>query len=103
MNRAYFVMNPRTYEDLLRAHLVEREQPYEIVQIVELEQIDYENFITDMRVSRKFLEESGVSCSDGAVKQCLLVRQTGRRDGILVVPRADVPDLVQYAAYLRPM
>ena len=46
--KAYFVSDPRRIEDLTVLHLVEKEHPFEVVKIVKLAKIDYENFITDM-------------------------------------------------------
>ena len=84
--RSYFVRNPREIGDLRAPHLIEREQPYEIVTTVTLSGIDYENFITDMFADRRFLEENAPFCSSGATMRCLLVRPRGKDNGVLVVP-----------------
>ena len=55
--KAYFVSDPRRIEDLTVLHLVEKERPFEVVKIVKLAKIDYENFITDMVADRQFIEE----------------------------------------------
>ena len=83
---AYFVERPRTIEDLLQPHLFEKEQEYRIVKTIELGKMDYENFITDMLADRQFIEDNATLCSRGDVWQCLLVRQRGCSDGILVMP-----------------
>ena len=62
---AYFVERPRRLKDLQRPHLVERERPYSIVTAVQLPEIDYENFITDMLADRKFIEDYGKRCKAG--------------------------------------
>ena len=84
---AYFVERPRTIEDLLQPHLFEKEQEYRIVKTIELGKMDYENFITDMLADRLFIEDNaGLLCSRGEVWQCLLIRQRGCSDGVLVMP-----------------
>lgn len=83
---AYFVERPRTIEDLLQPHLFEKEQEYRIAKTIELGKIDYENFITDMLVDRQFIEDSVALCSQGGIWKCLLIRQRGCSDGVLVMP-----------------
>lgn len=83
---AYFVNNPRTSKDLLVPHLIEREQKYEIVKTITLPKIDYENFTTDMRADRWFLEENDHLCSRVPTIRCMLIKQRGKDGGILVVP-----------------
>ena len=95
---AYFVERPRRVEDLLRPHLIERERPYSIVTAVQLREIDYENFITDMLADRKFIEDYGKRCKPGEVWDCLLVQQRGHTDGVLVMPEQGC--FVSWAAYV---
>lgn len=95
---AYFVQRPRTIEDLIAPHPIERERPVEIVKTVELARIDYENFVTDMLADRQFLEDNAALCSKGEVWMCILVRQRGRTDGVLVLPEGC---FVGWAAYDR--
>ena len=83
---AYFVEHPRRIEDLMVPHPIEKERPYRIVTEVQLPAIDYENFITDMLADRQFIEDNAGLCSRGEVWQCLLIRQRGCSDGILVMP-----------------
>ena len=83
---AYFVERPRTIEDLLQPHLFEKEQEYRIVKTIELGKMDYENFVTDMLADRQFIEDNAGLCSRGEVWQCLLIRQRGCSDGVLVMP-----------------
>ena len=82
---AYFVERPRTIEDLLQPHLFEQEREYRIVKTIELGKMDYENFITDMLADRQFIEDNAGLCSQGEVWQCLLIRQRGCREGVLVM------------------
>lgn len=63
--KAYFVSDPRRIEDLTVLHLVEKERPFEVVKIVKLVKIDYENFITDMAADRQFIEDHASLCSGG--------------------------------------
>lgn len=95
--RAYFVRNPRRIEDLRVLHLIEKERPYEIVKLVKLAKIDYENFITDMVADRLFIEDHALLCSKGEVWRCILVQQRGRTDGVLVMPEDGC--YVGWAAY----
>ena len=84
---AYFVERPRTIDDLRQPHPIESEKPYEIVKVISLAGIDYENFITDMVADRQFLEDNATLCSkNGSVLRCLLVKRRKADAGILVVP-----------------
>ena len=103
MNKAYFVKCPRVIEDLRKPHLIGDERTYEIVKEITLAAIDYENFITDMRADRQFLEENAGLCSEGKPMKCLLVRRRGKRGGVLVVPGADGSrSCVKRAAIRKP-
>lgn len=91
---AYFVECPRTIDDLLQPHPVELEMPYEIVKMVSLSWIDYENFITDMIADRQFLEDKANLCSkDGDVIRCILIKPHRGNRGVLVVPEDAWVDL----------
>ena len=70
---------------------------YQIVKVIKLTKIDYENFITDMIADRQFIEDNAALCSQGGVWRCLLVQQRGRSDGVLVMPATDC--YVGWAAY----
>ena len=84
--RTLFVERPRTVEDLSGPHKTGQEQPYEIVRTVELSGIDYENFITDMKADRQFLEDAAPLCAREERWKCLLVRRRGSAKGVLVIP-----------------
>jgi len=101
VGRAHFVKAPRRIEDLQILHLLENEQPFEIVKHVALAKIDYENFITDMLADRQLIEEHAALCSTGAVWRCILVRRRDRSDGVLVIP-AD-KRRVGWAAYFTDL
>ena len=94
---AFFVHRPSSIQDLMRPHLVEREQPFEIVERVVVRKLDYENFIWDMIPEREFLLAGYGPCYD--TTRCLLVCCRGARDGVLVTTVR--PELVEYAAYYR--
>lgn len=84
---AYFVIRPRTIDDLQQPHLLERERPYEIVKEIVLPEKEYENFITDMVADRWFLEENAELCGSlQDVTQCLHIRGRKEQKGVLVVP-----------------
>ena len=84
---AYFVVRPRTIDDLRRPHPLEKEQPYEVVKVINLAGIDYTNFITDMLADRQFLEDNASLCGkEEGVIRCLLVKHRKTGEGVLVVP-----------------
>ena len=83
---AYFVRRPGRLEDLRVLHALDAEKPYRVVAEVELGDMDFENFITDLYADREFLEEKGAPCGTGEVWSCLLVRCRGDRNGVLVIP-----------------
>ncbi len=95
--KAYFVRHPRQIEDLMKPHRIEQEQPYEIVKEIILLRIDYENFTTDMRADRQFIEDHASLCADGAVKKCLFIRMRNHHEGILIIPEKGC--YVKCAAY----
>ena len=105
--RAYFISKPRTYRDLLKPHLPEAEREYEIVKVIELSDIDYENFCEDMLVDREFIEDNAELCEDGDVLRCLLVKQHGKQhgkhEGILVVPELGSVKQAAYIAWNEAM
>ena len=70
----------------MQPHLLAHERKYRIVKTIELGKLDYENFVTDMLADRQFIEDNAGLCSRGGVWQCLLIRQRGCSDGILVMP-----------------
>ena len=94
---AYFVESPRTINDLMQPHPIEREHAYEIVRQVKLAKIDYENFITDMVADRQLIEDNAALCSKDETWCCILVQQRGRTDGVLVMPEDGC--FVGWAAY----
>ncbi len=96
---AFFAERPRTAEDLCQPHAIKQEQTFEIVKTILLSGIDYENFITDMRADRQFIEDNAAPCAQGDVWKCIFVRQKGRESGILVMPTDRC--FVGWAAYLR--
>ena len=81
-----FIRHPRTIGDLMQPRLHKHEREYQIVKTIELGKMDCENFITDMLADRQFIEDYAALCSQGEVWQCLLTRQGGCNDGVLVMP-----------------
>lgn len=92
---APFVMHPRTIGDLLQP--IAEEHHFKIAEVVVLQALDYENFITDMLADRPFLNSNLFGLIDGDTWYCVFVMQSGSRDGVLVLPEGDH---VEYAAYL---
>ncbi|MBO5567823.1 MAG: hypothetical protein J6A79_02590 [Clostridia bacterium] len=92
-----FIRHPRTISDVIQPHLFKQEREYRIVKTIEQGKIDYEYFITDMLADHQFIEENATLCLQGEVWQCLLIRQRGCSDGILVMPEGGC--YVGWAAY----
>lgn len=97
---AFFVKLPFRLEDLQRPHLASQRKPYVVENTVLLEEIDYENFITDLCVDRWFIEENakGLHVDEDGVWHCILIRQQGRTDGVLVM--SEGRDFPKWAAYV---
>jgi hypothetical protein len=96
---AFFVRQPFRIENLLCPHLPNQRQPFVIEKTIDLAGIDYENLITDLTVDRRFIEKNKRLCrvdQDG-VWHCLLVRQRGKTDGVLIMPEGT--DYPKFAAY----
>jgi hypothetical protein len=74
-------------------HLLEQEHPYEIVKVITLPAIDFENFIADMLADRQFLEDNSPLCSRGSCIRCLCVRRRGGAEAVLVLPNRAWVDL----------
>lgn len=95
---AYFVFRPRTFRDLRRPHLLEKEQEFRVVKATILSSIDYENFSEDLLADRQFIEDNAHLCSEGSVLHCLLVKPRNGKEGILVIPEEGA--YVKRAAYI---
>ena len=83
---AYFVHRPRTADELSAPGCGGQNRAYTVVKMVTLGKIDYENFITDMKADRRFIEEYAPLCAEDDPWKCILVRQRGGGGGILVMP-----------------
>lgn len=94
---ALFVKHPRTIGDLLHPHA--EEHRFKIAEVVVLQAIDYENFITDMLVDRPFLNSNLFGRIAGDTWYCAFVTQIGLKDGVLVLPEGDHVEFAAYLAY----
>ena len=83
---AFFVKRPRIIDDLRVPHFKEQERPYEIVKVIRLGAMEYENFTTDLLADRPFVEKWSNLCEQAETWKCLLVCQRGQSDGVLVMP-----------------
>ena len=99
MGKAYFMKNPRTYEELLKLQPNNPQQDYEITCKVTLDPLDYENFIFGLDADRQYIEDNAHLCSDGPIKKCVLVQRESGTGGILVIPDPQRPCYVLWAAY----
>ena len=97
---AFFVSMPFQIEDLKRPHLISQQKPYIIEKTIELEEIDYENFITDLCVDRWFIEDNAKLCriDENGAWHCLFIYEQGKLDGILVMSDGQV--FPKWAAYV---
>lgn len=95
---AFFMRTPRTIRDLRRPHLPQAERYYEVVHIVQLNALDYENFSEDLLADRQFIEDFGGLCSEADCFRCLLVKKRHKNEGLLVVP--ELESYVKWAAFL---
>jgi hypothetical protein len=96
---AYFVERPSRTDDLVPPPPWAEPHPFKVTVTIELSRIDYENFTTDLKADRPFLyEHMNDSYIANEVWHCILVRQKGRSDGLLV--RTSGRDYPTWAAYL---
>ena len=101
MKTAYFVLYPRTIDDLKILHFLDAETPYEIVKEILLSPMDYQNFITDFVADREFIEDNANLCTDAKIIKCLYVHIERHTEGILVVPDPNNTAFVKLAAYIK--
>ena len=87
--RAWFVRRPRDLEALRVLHPLDGERSFRVAAELFLEELDFQNFITDLAADRPFLERYAPLCACGEEPLCLLVRCAGDRNGILAVPDQD--------------
>lgn len=81
---AIFVLRPRCADEL--RHAADGEwRRYQVVSIVRLRQIDYDNFATDLLADRSFLDNDDGCLDDGKIVRCLRVTCRGR-NALLVLP-----------------
>ncbi len=95
--RAWFVRRPRDLDALRALHPLDAERPYRVAAELFLEEMDFQNFLTDLYADRDFLERYASLCAGGEPRSCLLVRSVGDRNGILVQPGKD--GFIEWAAF----
>lgn len=66
---------PRRLDDLKSLHLVNEEEPFEIVRNVALRAIDYTNFSEDLLADRAFLDDWNDKPTVGGAKWCIFVHR----------------------------
>ena len=98
MKNTYFIKHPKTYHDLQNQSSTGTEYPYQVVQTISLDTLDFENFLYGMDADREYLEKYAYLCFDGAVKRCLLIQNRQKVGGILAVPDPESPCYVLWAA-----
>lgn len=85
-NFAFFVEHPRKIDELIKPHDIRDEKQFEVVKLIVLSHMDYENFVTDMLVQRDYLEKNAALCEGGEYVRCMLVTVSSCEIGVLVVP-----------------
>lgn len=100
MKEILFVEYAFQIKDLQKPHSIYKSNPYVVEKEVTLSKINYENFTTDFCADRWFIEKYSKLCriDDNGIWHCILVRQKGRTDGVLVM--SDGNDFPKWAAYL---
>ncbi len=97
---AFFVKQPRIIEDLNFPLSFESKKKFVIEKTIELSDIEYENFITDLRVERYFIEENAHLCyiDEKDVYHCILIKEFNN-SGILV--QSDKSSFSKYVALYK--
>ena len=91
---AGFLAHPRTLDEVLANN--SKLRPYTIVKTISLGKIDYENFVSDLLVSRDFLEGNAFLCREPG--NCLYIKQRKSHSGLLIIP--DQSGYVESAAWI---
>lgn len=95
--KAYFVYRPRTVADLNLKNPSGKWEEYRIVKTISLNEIDYENFTSDLLADRQLIDDNSILCKEPG--DCLLIRGKQKPTELLVIPWHGC--FVHYAA-LRP-
>lgn len=97
---AFFVEHPHKIDELIKPHDICNEKQFEVVKLIVLSHMDYENFVTDMLVQRDYLEKNAALCGGGGeYVRCLFVTASSCEIGVLVVP--DYRGFVVKAGYWK--
>lgn len=92
--KAYFVFRPRTTDDLSLQNHNGKWMEYTVVKTICLNNIEYENFATDLLADRQFIKDNAYLCRNKC--ECLLIANRQKTKGILITPFRDY--LICYAA-----
>lgn len=100
-NAAFFVSLPFTIKDLKSLHLCNKRKSFLVMKIIELSNIAYINFITDLTVDRWYIENNKALCfiDEDSLWHCLLIRKYRCHEGVLVM--SEGKDYPKYAAYYQ--
>lgn len=98
VGQAVFVSQPKNLDGLTHpTNFVLKK--YEVVREVEIENMEWDNFIDDFEIERVFLETPEFQSINVDVVKCILVYSPNIPDGVLAV--ADSEGYIQYAAYCK--
>jgi hypothetical protein len=98
---ALFIKHPIRIGDLIKPHTLHERKPFVVEKVISLSKIEYENFVTDLCVDRWFIEKYTNICriDSDSVWHCILVKQKGGKDGVLVMSEGEV--FPKWAAYIN--
>lgn len=68
--------------------MLEAEREYTVVSRIRLNEIDFENFFTDMLADRWFVEKNGQLCKESNQFYCLLTYCNTFSEAILILPES---------------
>ena len=96
VGQAAFVFQPERLDELMhpKDFLLKK---YVVVKEVELNNLEWDNFVDDLRIERGFLEMREYQSMYLDVFECILIYTPNIPHGILAV--ADEDGLIEYAAY----
>ncbi len=83
---AKFRFKPRRIDELQENDGIWESRAYEVVKVITLSGMDFENFTQDMVADRLFIEENAELCKAASGRGCLLVKGRRRKESVLVLP-----------------
>lgn len=86
MSKAHFVYFARRIDELMTEYPEDEGKEYVIEKTIELPKVEYENFASDLRPERGFIEKNKDLCRiESDIFHCVLVREQDESEGVLVM------------------